>query len=127
MGTIARLVPAALAAVTVTVTAVGCNAGELRQSEGQRLATEYGCLACHGDQGQGASAPSWIGLYGSTIELQDGTTVTVDRDYLRRAIRDPAAQVPKGVTIVMPANPQVTDADMETIIDWIVSLGSPSS
>jgi cytochrome c oxidase subunit 2 len=121
-----RLLPAALCAAAVVAVA-SCDAGTERQPEGQRLANQYGCLACHGDQGQGGTGPSWKGLYGSTVELTDGRTVTVDRDYLVRAVRDPGADVPKGAVITMPANPQVTDQDLQQIVDWIQTLGVAES
>ena len=51
-----------------------------------------------------------------------GKTVTVDRDYLVRAITDPAAQVPEGTKVPMPVN-RLDDAAVQQIVDYIVSLG----
>ena len=117
-----RLVPAAVTTVAVTALAAACGAGSEREPAGQTLARQYGCLACHGDAGQGGTGPAWVGLYGSQVELEDGRTVTVDEEYLRRSVIDPNADVPKGSTLPMPVNPQVTEADLDEIIAWIISL-----
>jgi hypothetical protein len=61
-------------------------------------------------------------LFGSTVELQDGRTVVVDREYLVRAITDPAADVPAGNKVPMPVN-RVPRADVEQIVDYIIGLG----
>ena len=36
------------------------------------------------------------GLAGSTVTLDDGSTVTADAAYLARSITDPDAQIPEG-------------------------------
>ena len=48
--------------------------------------------ACHGADGEGGIGPAWAGSLGTEIELDDGTTVTVDEAYLTRAIADPGAR-----------------------------------
>jgi len=63
-----------------------------------------------------------VGLFGSEVTLTDGTTVTVDEEYLRLAVRQPAAQVREGMVVPMPVNSAVTDDDLELIIDYIKSL-----
>ena len=58
---------------------------------------------------------------GCEIELDDGTTVTVDEAYLERAITDPAAEIHAGFSVTMPEN-QLTDEEIAQVIDYIVSL-----
>ena len=60
--------------------------GEARH--GAEIVDSNGCTACHRS---GGAAASFDGLYGSTVELDAGTTVIADDDYLTRAITDPGA------------------------------------
>ncbi|HQZ37236.1 MAG TPA: c-type cytochrome, partial [Ilumatobacteraceae bacterium] len=61
-------------------------------SAGEQVALSNGCTACHGPNGEGGAGPAWKGLYGSEVELADGTTVTADDAYLTESIRDPHAR-----------------------------------
>lgn len=63
---------------------------------GERVAREQGCLACHSTSGKRLSGPTFKGLAGSQVELTNGSTVTVDDAYLRRAIDDPDAEIREG-------------------------------
>jgi cytochrome c oxidase subunit 2 len=69
---------------------------------GREVALSEGCAACHGDNGEGSIGPAWIGLAGSTVELEGGGTVVADTDYLYRSIVDPQAEVVAGTTVKMP-------------------------
>ena len=86
---------------------------------------KYSCQACHAvttDPGPGQeNAPTWAGLYGSQVELQDGTTVTADDAYLTKAIEDPSAQIVAGYPAVMPEN-NVPPADVKKLIAEIEAL-----
>jgi cytochrome c oxidase subunit 2 len=68
--------------------------------------------------------PGWAGSFGTEIELEDGTTAVVDEAYLTRAIADPQAEVHAGFDITMPEN-RLTDDEITTIVDYIVSLNAP--
>lgn len=116
-----RLFAAGALAVAVTVLA-SCGQGSERDPEGQTLARQYACLSCHGQNGEGGTGPAWKGLYGSTVTLQDGSTAVVDDEYLRTSVLNPSAQIPEGVTVPMPVNPNVTAEDLEKIIEYIKSL-----
>ncbi len=91
--------------------------------EGREISQRAGCTACHGADGEGGIGPAWAGSLGSEIELDDGTTVTVDEAYLERAITDPAAEIHAGFSVTMPEN-QLTDEEVAQVIDYIVSLDS---
>ncbi len=93
------------------VVLAGCGGGDDNPPElsadgeqGRQIAQDNSCRACHGSDGQGASGPAWIGLFGSERGLADGTTVVADRDYLLKSILDPSSQVVEGFTIRMPEN-----------------------
>jgi cytochrome c oxidase subunit 2 len=120
-----------LATAVLLVAAASCGGGSDDApgalsgpaKEGHRIATRSGCAACHGNNGQGGVGPAWAGDLGKQIELTDGSTVTVDEAYLRRSIADPSAQVHAGFTVAMPEN-QLTDAEIDKIIAYIVALNS---
>lgn len=88
---------------------------------GLDLSKSHGCTACHGSQGQGASGPTWEGLYGSQVELQDGSFVTADDEYLRRAIKEPDADLLANWSLRMPTN-NMSDAEVDSVITFIKEL-----
>lgn len=94
--------------------------------EGRKIANSNGCAACHGADGQGSVGPPFVGLLGSTRTFEDGSTTTADLEYIERSIREPSAQVVDGFNVQMPTN-NLTDEEIEAVIQWIVDLaGEPS-
>ena len=81
-----------------------------------------GCASCHGANGQGGVGPAFQGLYGTEVELDDGTIVVADDEYLHRSITDPGAQIHAGYRVPMPPN-NLTEAEVAQIIDYIRELG----
>ncbi len=59
---------------------------------GASLFDKKGCVACHTIDGSARVGPSWKGIWGESIKLADGSTVTVDAQYIKTAIEDPNAQ-----------------------------------
>lgn len=88
---------------------------------GRDVVRSNGCASCHGRNGEGGPGPSFVGLYGSTVELEDGTTVTADEAYLFESIRDPSAKKVAGYGFTMPEN-RLTDAEIESVIAFIRDL-----
>ncbi|MEZ5165047.1 MAG: cytochrome c [Acidimicrobiales bacterium] len=84
------------------------------------MAEANGCVSCH-VEGAGVVAPAWEGLLGSEVTLDDGTVVTVDRDYLRRAIVDPGFDVVAGYTVRMPTV-LLSDEEVDALVTYIESL-----
>lgn len=65
----------------------------------------FGCVACHTLDGNPGVGPTWQGLYLSEEQLTDGTTVTVDDDYLVTSIFDPNQDIVAGFNPnIMPQN-----------------------
>ncbi|HET9659923.1 MAG TPA: c-type cytochrome [Thermomicrobiales bacterium] len=89
---------------------------------GKALASQ--CLACHTIDGKVAVGPTWLGLYGSEVELEDGTTVVADDAYLIASIKDPNAQVVKGFPkgAMPPYGSILTDQNIIDIVAYIRSL-----
>ncbi|WP_137896509.1 cytochrome c oxidase subunit II [Ramlibacter sp. 2FC] len=95
---------------------------DLRVAQGQALAESRGCVACHSVDGSARVGPSWKGLYGTARPLADGSQAQADEAYLKRAIREPAAQLVKGFPPVMPATP-VSDEELDALLAYLRSLG----
>jgi cytochrome c oxidase subunit 2 len=91
---------------------------------GQTLAVDFGCAACHSADGSVIVGPTWLGVFGSTETLDDGSTVTVDENYIRQSILDPESHLVAGFPNVMPQNyrEQLTDEQIGDIIAYIQSL-----
>ncbi len=92
---------------------------------GRLVAEGNGCQACHSTDGSSGVGPSWQGLFGTEEQLADGSSVTVDADYIRTSINDPDAQITEGFDSgLMPKTyaDTLSDEDIEAIIAYIQSL-----
>jgi len=90
--------------------------------DGARLAKEKGCLACHSLDGVRGVGPTFKGLYGGQqTVLQDGKplVLTVDDAYLRESIRSPNAKIVEGFQPIMPVISDLTDAEVEALVEYI--------
>ena len=86
---------------------------------GQNLALQKGCAACHSVDETDKIGPSWVGLYGSQVELADGTFVTADEDYLIESIKEPNARIVKGFSKgSMPPVP-LSDEEVNSLVAYI--------
>jgi cytochrome c oxidase subunit 2 len=113
--------------LVLTLLLAGCGGTSVSEDlspqavQGQEVARSTGCTACHGDLGEGGVGPAWIGLAGSEVELEDGSTVVADADYLRRSITEPESQVVSGYTITMPTT-KLSDPEVAALIAYIQEL-----
>jgi len=85
-----------------------------------------GCSVCHGTTGQGGVGPSWVALAGSTVKLDDGSTVVADDAYIRESIVAPSAKKVTGYSTTMPPT-QLNDDEVAALIAYIDSLGATAS
>lgn len=120
-------IPAASVVAVIALVGCGANAGSAdldltpRGEEGRTIANSNGCAACHGSEGEGGVGPAFVGLFGSTVELEDGTTLTATEEYLARSITDPEAEKVAGYRLPMPANSLSPD-EVDAVVDYIVEL-----
>ncbi len=70
---------------------------------GKRITEMLGCVNCHSSDGSKKVGPTFKGSFGTTRNLQDGKTVTVDENYIRQSILDPNSQVAQGFDPKMPS------------------------
>lgn len=91
-------------------------------ARGEVLARSKGCLACHTTDGAKLIGPTWKGVYGKKETLAgDGVIITVDDEYIARAIRDPQAHLVKGYPPAMPPQ-RTTDQEVKDLTAYIRSL-----
>ncbi len=89
---------------------------------GQQLAAAN-CTSCHSVDGSDGTGPTWQGLFGSEVPLEDGSTVTADEEYIRESILNPTAKVHQGFPPIMPSFEGVlTDEEINQIIAFIETL-----
>jgi cytochrome c oxidase subunit 2 len=88
---------------------------------GEVVAGDLGCLACHTDTDT-VLGPTWNGIWGSSVELEDGSVVTVDEAYVRRSIDEPQADIVAGFSASMPPIP-MSEEEESALVDYIESLG----
>jgi cytochrome c oxidase subunit 2 len=90
------------------------------QPVAQLLETK-GCTACHSLDGSPGIGPTFKGAYGRTQKMTDGSTVTVDENYLRESIVDPDEKIVAGFDPLMPKTP-LTDKEIKEIVDYLKTL-----
>ncbi|MGH9032906.1 MAG: c-type cytochrome [Acidimicrobiia bacterium] len=103
-------------------TDLGSGAGDDAADRGQDVAQQRGCSVCHSDNGDTGTGPTWKGIWGTTVQLDDGRTAVVDRDYVVRSIRDPDADVVDGFNPVMPTL-DLSEGEIDDVAAYIESLG----
>ena len=96
------------------------------EGQGKALAVSNGCTGCHSVDGSIIVGPSWFGLYGSDVELTNGSTVVADEAFIAESIREPNATVVAGFPSpsAMPAYAAdvLTDEQIVNIIAYIKTL-----
>ena len=111
------------------LSACGSDAGVSLSPEaeaGRSVFRDQGCSSCHGSNGQGGVGPSFEGLSGSSVTLEDGSTVTADDAYLRESITDPGAKIVEGYRVPMPTN-SLDDDQIDALLDFIRALGEETN
>ena len=129
MTTRLRRLSTVILVATVFVSAcssTGETTGPTQAARGKALAIKMGCTTCHGTAAQGGLGPSWIGLSGSTVPLEDGSTVIADDAYLAESIRTPSAKKVAGYTLAMPPL-QLSDDEVAALVAYINSLTAAST
>src|SRR4029079_14186721 len=91
-------------------------------STGAKLSADLACNTCHRPDAQGRG-PVLEGLFGKTVTLQSGETVTVDEAYVRESILQPAAKVAQGFQPIMPTfQGLVSEEQLLELIEYVKSL-----
>jgi cytochrome c oxidase subunit 2 len=89
---------------------------------GEKMYNQNGCAACHSLDGTIKTGPSFKDVFGKTETLSDGTSVTVDENYIRQSILEPQSQLVKGFPPAMPTfKGKLSDKKIEGLIAFIKS------
>jgi cytochrome c oxidase subunit 2 len=91
---------------------------------GEKLYVSKTCVACHSTDGAVRVGPTWKGIWGATHEMDDGSKVVVDENYVRESILEPNAKIVKGYQKgQMPSfQGQVSDIEISAIIEFMKGL-----
>ncbi|BDV42795.1 cytochrome c oxidase subunit 2 [Geotalea uraniireducens] len=91
--------------------------------KGEELMEQSGCLGCHTVDGTPKVGPTLKGLYGKSVPLSTGQSVTADDDYIRESIVDPNAKIVKGFPPIMPTfRGKLSADDIRAIIAYLKTL-----
>ncbi|MBC7910026.1 MAG: cytochrome c oxidase subunit II [Pyrinomonadaceae bacterium] len=96
---------------------------------GQELfTTTLGCASCHNADGSGGRGPALTGLFGKSVQLSGGSTVTADEAYIRESIINPQAQLVMGYQPIMPTfKGQLSEEQLLHLVAYIKSLSPAQS
>ena len=90
---------------------------------GAAVFLKKGCVACHTVDGTPRVGPSWKGIWGTSVELADGSTRTVDAAYVRESVLHPQAFARPGYPPVMPTfEGQLKERELAGIVAFVESL-----
>lgn len=90
---------------------------------GERLFSSLACNTCHMPDGKGRG-PKLTELYGKSVALNNGSSVTFDDTFIRESILDPAAKVVKDYQVIMPSfRGQISEEQIGQIIAYLKSIG----
>lgn len=96
-------------------------------ANGERLFTDLACVTCHKNDTSGRG-PVLAGVFGSTVELQDGRKVTADENYLRESIVNPMAKVVRGFQPIMPTfQGTASEEQLMQLIAYLKTLKAPTT
>jgi cytochrome c oxidase subunit 2 len=92
---------------------------------GEKWYKIQGCGQCHSLDGSRLTGPTWKDVWGKTETLSDGSTVTVNDEYILESIVNPGAKVVQGFSNVMPSfQGRLDDRSILNISAYIKSLSS---
>jgi cytochrome c2 len=96
---------------------------------GEELFAQFGCIGCHGIEGQTVFGPPLDGVYGRETTLEDGTTLEVDEEYLRSKITNPAGTTVEGFPAgamaagIIDLMDEIQEPDnLDALIEYLKSL-----
>lgn len=90
---------------------------------GASLYKTQGCATCHKVDGGKSTGPSWKNIWAEKHKSVDGREATVDENYIRESILQPAAFIREGYPNQMPSfQGKLKDREIRALIVYIKSL-----
>ena len=100
----------------------------LAADTGEAILQKHGCLGCHSLDGSPAVGPTFQGIGGRDVAVVingELRTITSDREYLRRAIIDPGAEIVEGYPPAMPSYAdKIPEDELTSLLDYLEGLTS---
>ena len=91
--------------------------------QGEKLFQQLACNSCHLANGQGRG-PRLQGVFGTQVQLADGSKVVANEDYVRESILNPRAKVVAGFQPIMPTfQGLVSEEQVLQLVAYVQSLG----
>lgn len=108
-------------------TAAQPAAGVPAWESGLDVLRKNGCNVCHSSDGSKLVGPSYLGVWGSTREVETGGAdreIVADSTYIRTAIFDPDADIAKGFNkgLMLSYEGLVTEEEVGWIIEYLKHL-----
>src|SRR5207244_12589895 len=89
---------------------------------GAKLFEDLARYTCHRADSQGRG-PMLQGLFGKTVQLQNGETVVADEGYIRESILRPSARITAGYQPIMPTfQGLISEEQLLELIEYVKSL-----
>jgi cytochrome c oxidase subunit 2 len=90
---------------------------------GERVYKTKACDSCHMTDSSVKIGPGFGGLFGKTETFTDGSSLTIDENYIVESIKTPNAKIVAGFTPQMPSFlGQIDDEQMNALVAYIKSL-----
>ena len=89
---------------------------------GKTVAERNACAACHSIDGTKNVGPTWLGLYGSTESMTDGSSLVVDDAYIAESIRNPSLKIVAGYDNAMTPYDFLSDDEINALIAYIKTI-----
>src|SRR5665213_1796985 len=106
---------------------LGAGSGEGSMAEqGESLFNQLGCGNCHPSvvNNQNGRCPNLVGLFGTRVQIKDGSNVRADESYIRESVLYPQAKIVAGYDDIMPTfKGLITEDGMLKLIEYVKSLG----
>ncbi|WP_394847567.1 cytochrome c oxidase subunit II [Pendulispora brunnea] len=97
-------------------------AGTSPEEYGATLYKKNACNTCHSVDGAKMPGPTWKGLWGKQEQMADGSTVTVDENYIKESILKPQAKITAGFTTTQMPPFTLKDPQIDAIIAYMKTL-----
>jgi cytochrome c oxidase subunit II len=102
--------------------AIAAIQGQTPEGQGQLLTVKNGCVGCHSVDGSKGIGPTWFGLFGSNVELTDGTTVVADEAYIKESILNSKAKEVAGFSPTTMPVFTLSDTEVASIIAYLKTV-----
>jgi cytochrome c oxidase subunit 2 len=105
--------------------AAGSGEGSMAE-QGESLFNQLGCASCHPSvlNKQNGRCPNLNSLFGTTVNLKDGSKVRADESYIRESVLYPQAKIVAGYDDIMPTFKGLISEDgLLKLVEYIKSIG----